>query len=187
MKILVGRHFRATVCLIFQMVVSEVRADTSIGTLNLSGNVPTIFSVTAYGYPGDLDLNGNTSVASDRLVGFFHFRYNADIASLTLQAAQATGLPSTAGGVAYNFGTSFMLKFGTCNTIHATYKVAFSPGAGATSLAGAGKDIKSAATSGLTAGVEETCELMATWGGTAHKIPLAGKYTLDLTLTMVSI
>ena len=46
-------------------------ADTSIATLNVSGNVPVIFSVTARGYPGDLDLSGNVAV-TDRLLGMFH-------------------------------------------------------------------------------------------------------------------
>lgn len=169
------------------MTSVSMAADTSIATLNISGNVPAVFSLTARGYPGDLDLSGNGIVASDRLVGIFHFKYNVDIASLTLQTAEASGLPTNAAGTPYSFGTAFMLKFGTCATIHATYTSPFSPGVGATSLGGAGKDIKSAAASSLTVGREEDCELTATWGGSAATLPLAGKYSLTINMTMVSI
>jgi hypothetical protein len=170
---------------------AAMAADTSIATLNVSGNVPTIFSVTARGYPGDLDLSGNVSVAN-RLLGVFHFKYNVDIASLTLQSAQAEGVPSSAvgAGTNYAFGANFTLMFGACTTIEATYKAAFDPRpvlSGGLGLA-AGIDIKDpATTAALTAGREEDCNLSASWGGNASNIPLAGKYTLDLTLTMVSI
>ena len=165
-------------------------ADTSVAVLNISGNVPTIFSVTARGYPGDLDLSGSV-IVTDRLVGIFHFKYNVDLASLTLKSAQADGVPSsgTAAGTGYSFGTSFSMKFGTCATIAATYKAAFIPLVGTPAVdIGAGVDIKDATTtSSLTAGREEDCNLTASWHGNASSLPLAGKYTLALTLTMVSI
>lgn len=185
------RHLFLTVLMLTSQILSPMAfaADTSIATLNISGNVPTIFSVTARGYPGDLDLSGDVAV-NDRLIGIFHFKYNVDIASLTLQSAETDGVPSssTAAGDAYAFDTtSFRLKFGACTTIHATYKAAFNPLPAGVNL-GAGVDIKDAATTaGLTAGREEDCDLTATWTGNTSSIPLAGKYSLSLTLTMVSI
>ena len=45
--------------------------DTSIALLNLSGSVPEVFSVTARGLPGDLDLTPNVVVVN-RLIGILH-------------------------------------------------------------------------------------------------------------------
>ena len=112
------KHLRQLITaalLIFVQLVSPLAlaADTSIAVMNITGNVPAIFSVTARGYPGDLDLSGNVSV-TDRLLGMFHFKYNVDLASLTLQSAETDGVPSktTAAGSAYSFAaTSFRLKF----------------------------------------------------------------------------
>ena len=171
-------------------------ADTSVAALNISGNTPVIFNVSARGYPGDLDLGGNGVVASDRLLGSFHFKYNVGIASMTLKSAEVDGIPSsaTATGNGYKFGTAFNLKFGACTSIDATYKASWAPVVGTPAVdLGAGIDIKDAATTSqaalntLGAGREEDCDLTATWGGATSAIPLAGKYTLSLTLTMVSI
>lgn len=171
-------------------------ADTSVATLNVSGNTPVIFNVSARGYPGDLDLGGNGVVASDRLIGSFHFKYNVGIATMTLKSAQVDGIPSKTllTGSGYGFGTAFKLKIGTCASVDATYKAAWAPVVGTPAVdLGAGIDIKDAATTSQAAldtlghGVEEDCDLTATWGGAAAAIPLAGKYTLSLTLTMVSI
>ncbi|MGZ3742802.1 MAG: hypothetical protein ACXVB1_01870 [Pseudobdellovibrionaceae bacterium] len=166
-------------------------ADTSIANLNISGNVPVVFSVTARGYPGDLDLSGQVDVV-DRLVGIFHFKYNVDLASLTLKSAETDGVPSSGAGAGtgYAFGAGgFKLKFGACNTVNATYKASFTPGTGAGQVdIGTGVDVKDAATTtGMTAGREEDCSLSATWKGNASSIPLAGKYSLSLTMTMISI
>ncbi len=165
-------------------------ADTSIANLNMSGNVPAIFSVTARGYPGDLDLSGNVAV-NDRLLGIVHLKYNVGIASLTIQSTQASGVPSS-GATGYSFGTAFSLKFSACTSINATYEAAFDPkpvASGGLGL-GAGIDIKDAATTsgaGFTAGIEEDCQLTASWGGNASSLPLAGKYDLAITITMVSL
>ncbi|MEZ0391963.1 MAG: hypothetical protein ACAH59_07095 [Pseudobdellovibrionaceae bacterium] len=173
------------------MPMAALAADTSIANLNISGNVPVIFSITARGYPGDLDLSGKVDVV-DRLVGIFHFKYNVDLASLTLKSAEVDGVPSstTGAGTGYSFGAGgFQLKFGACTTILGTYKALFTPGVGAGKVdIGTGVDIKDGATTvGMTQGREEDCTLGATWKGTNTTLPLAGKYTLALTMTMVSI
>lgn len=154
-------------------------ADTSIAVLNISGNVPTVFSVTARGLPGDLDLTPNVSVAN-RLLGILHFKYNADVASMTLASSTASGVPEKSG-TAYGFGAAGFKVAVTagCSSVDATYNTAFL-------LTNAGVDVKSAAAATLTAGVEEDCSLTATWAGTTSTLPLAGKYSMVINLTMIS-
>ncbi len=172
--------------LVAMMVLSQLvapmsfAADTSIATMNLSGDVPTVFSVTARGYPGDLDLSPNV-VVNDRLLGTFHLKYNVNIASLTLKTDTASGVPEKTGAVAYSFGTTFKVKFSACSSVIAANQALFSP-------TQAGIDVKSATAAALTtSGVEEDCDLSASWGGTAVTLPLAGKYSMTFTLTMISI
>lgn len=171
-------------------------ADTAVASLSISGNTPVIFNVSARGYPGDLDLMGNTSVASDRMIGTFHFKYNVGVASMTLKSTQVAGVPSTgtAANTAYTFNTAFSLKFSACTSIAAAYEAAWAPTVGTPAIdLGAGIDIKDAAATSAAAlvtlghGIEEDCDLTATWGAANAAIPLAGKYYLDLTLTMISI
>lgn len=154
-------------------------ADTSIGTLSLSGNVPVVFSLTVRGLPGDLDLTPGV-VVNDRLLGILHFKYNVDIASLAITSSTASGTPENAVG-AYAFGVAFKYKFLACATIVAANEALFT-------IAGAGAAMADpATTAGLTNGREEDCSLTASWGGTAASLPLAGKYSEVLTFTMVSI
>lgn len=155
-------------------------ADTAIATLNISGNVPTVFSVTARGIPGDLDLTPSVSV-SNRLLGLLHMKYNVDMASLTIKSSTANGVPAN-GGTDYGFGAGGFKVAVTagCASVDATYNTAFT-------LTAAGTDIKSAAAAALTAGVEEDCSLTASWDGTTSTLPLAGKYSMVITVTMVSI
>ena len=55
--------------------------DSAVASINLSGNVPEVFSVTARGLPGDLDLTPGVSV-TDRLIGILHFKFNENAASI---------------------------------------------------------------------------------------------------------
>ncbi len=172
---------------VMQVVTSTaMAADTSIASINMSGNVPTVFSVTARGLPGDLDLTPGVLV-NDRLLGIFHFKYNVDIASLLLTSTSATGTPMN-GATAYPAGTAFTYKFSACQAvIDATGEVNFSI-AGSTSVDFV--EIAAQQPSTLGYGIEEDCLLTSSWGGqaiVAGRIPLAGRYTQTLTLTMVSI
>lgn len=154
-------------------------ADTSIATLNVSGNVPVVFSVTARGIPGDLDLTPDVSV-SNRLLGILHFKYNADVASMEIASSTASGEPEN-GGTAYDFaGAGFQVSVGAgCTSVDATYNTPFT-------LTNAGTDIKSATAAALTNGIEEDCDLLASWTGSSATLPLAGKYSMTITVTMVS-
>src|SRR5258708_38137917 len=168
-----------TLLVILAQIISPLAfaADTAVATLNISGDVPTIFSVTARGIPGDLDLTPGVAV-NNRLLGILHLKYNVNVASLTIASSTASGTPENARSAAYSFCAS-------------GFKVAFTA-AGCTSDAAAnntpflltagGADIKSAAAASLTAGVEEDCSLTATWSGSTATLPLAGKYSLVITI-----
>lgn len=156
--------------------VIAIAADTAISTLNVSGNVPVVFSITTRGLPGDLDLTPGVDV-NDRLLGLIHFKYNKDIANLNIKSDTTTGKPED-GGTAYSFGAGgFNLKFGTCASVGATWESNFT-------ISNTDTDIKDG--TALTAGVEEDCSLMASWDGTTSALPLAGKYSMVITLTMIS-
>ncbi len=159
-----------------------IAADTAVATLNISGDVPTIFNLTARGIPGDLDLSPSVAV-NNRLLGLLHFKYNVNVASIKIASSTASGLPENSSNVAYGFGgAGFKVAFTAtgCTSIDATYNTPFL-------LLSAGTDVKSAASAALTAGVEEDCSLTASWAGTTVSLPLAGKYSMVITVTMVSI
>lgn len=167
------------------LVQPTMAADTSKANLHMSGSVPTIFSVTVRGLPGDLDLTPGV-IVNDRLMGIVHFKYNVDIASLLVTSDSATGTPMN-GGTAYPAGTAFTYKFSTCQAVNATGEAAWSIAA---STSPDFVPIAAEQPSTLTYGIVEDCNLTASWGGqtlTTGQIPLAGKYTQILTITMVSI
>lgn len=156
-------------------------ADTSVATMNVSANVPVVFSVISRGVPGDLDLTPN-SVVNNRTLGLFHFKYNANVASMTIKSDTASGVPED-GGTAYDFAAATPFKVAItagCSSVAAAYNAPFA-------LTQVGTDIKSLTAAALTSGIEEDCELTGTWGGTTTALPLSGKYSLSITLTMVSI
>lgn len=174
--------------LIIQLMIPVSNADVAIGTLNISGNVPVIFSLTVRGLPGDLDLTPGVTV-TDRLLGIIHFKYNVDIASLALTSSTASGVPENSANVAYPFGgVGFKFRFGTCTSVIAAGQANFSIVA-----AGVSDNLEAAAAqqpSTLGYGLDEDCELLASWGGApivAGQIPLADKYSQTLTLTMTSM
>lgn len=170
----------AVVAVIFQMMGPfAFAADTAQGTMQISGNVPVVFSLTTRGIPGDLDLTPGV-IVNDRLLGIFHLKYNVDMASLNIKSSTALGQPMN-GATNYAFGTAMTYKVpAACTSVDATYNAAFS-------LTNVNLDIKSATASGLTTGLEEDCSLTASWGGDTSALPLAGKYSMTITFTMVSI
>jgi hypothetical protein len=158
-------------------------ADVSKATINVSGNVPVVFSVTARGYPGDLDLNTGTVVV-DRLMGILHFKYNVSIASIFLESSTASGLPKLNGaGADYAFAAPMYFKANDgagadCPAIDdAVGKLD-----GATVLTNAGGlDVTEA---GTTVG-DYDCHLTASWTAAATIQP-AGKYSMTITVIMTS-
>ena len=152
-------------------------ADTSIASINISGTVPEFFSVTTRGQPGDLDLSPKVTV-NNRRIGLLHFKYNMNVASITASSSTASGGPEGPG--TYNFQGGFKVSVGAgCASVDPSYNSAFALTAG-------GVDIHSAGSAALTTGVEEDCDLLASWRGTNQALPLAGVYTLNINITMTS-
>ena len=176
------RNLSVIVFVVFSQIFAPyaLAADTAIATLNISGDVPTIFSVTARGVPGDLDLSPSVTV-NNRLLGLVHFKFNVNAASIKISSSTASGVPENASNVAYSFGAAgFKVAFTAgCTSVDATYNTPFL-------LVAAGTDVKSALSAALTAGIQEDCSVTASWAGTTATLPLAGKYLLTITVTMVS-
>ncbi len=156
-------------------------ADTAIAYFNLSGTVPTVFSITTRGLPGDLDLTPNVTV-DRRRIGLMHLKYNRNIASLTISSDTASGGPESTSGAVYNFaGSGFQVSIAAgCLSVAPAYNSPFT-------LPVAGVDVKSPLAANLvTTGIEEDCEILASWQGTTATLPLAGVYKMAVTITMIS-
>jgi hypothetical protein len=167
--------------------VFATAGDTAIANLNVSGTVPAVFSVQARGIPGDLDLTPG-AIVKDRVIGLWHFKYNEDAASIKVSSSTASGGPEeVSAGQAYTFGASFKVgAIGTCVSLAAPFKAS-----GGDLLVPAGVDYSSALAKDLTTnvpvgGVEEDCQIAASWTGTATTLPLAGVYAMTVTVTMVA-
>ncbi len=163
---------------VFTQRSSVLAADTTITSLNLSGTVPTYFSVTPRGMAGDLDLTPNVTV-NNRRIGLLHFKYNANVASITVGSSTPSGGPEGPSGT-YNFQGGFKVSIGAgCFSVDPAFTTPFVLTAG-------GTDVKSAGSTALVAGVEEDCDVLASWRGSNVAIPLAGVYSLNINVTMVS-
>ena len=155
-------------------------ADTTIASFNLSSTVPTVFSVTTRGVPGDLDLSPGVQV-NNRRIGLVHLKYNANVASLVISSSTASGGPTSGGGAAYSFqGGGFKVSVSAgCTSVDPTYNTPFT-------LTNAGTDIKSVLSTALVSGIEEDCDVLGSWTGTAAALPLAGVYSMQVQVTMMS-
>jgi hypothetical protein len=167
--------------LLFGYSAQAGTGDTSIASIGLSGSVPEVFSVTARGLPGDLDLTPNV-VVNNRLIGILRFKFNENAASITIGSSTASGAPQN-GASTYAFSTPFTVSVnGACASLDVATLA--SPGV---SLAVA-TDYKSVLAGALVAnGIEEDCQLQASWGGTVASLPLAGVFSMNVTVTMVAL
>ena len=157
--------------------------DTVQADFFVSGTVPTVFSLSARALPGDLDLTPNAYVFG-RGLGLLHFKFNTDVDKIYIQTNSATGAPKNATSGAPIVANSFKLLIkGSCTsaTLAATLIDNSSPG---TDIASAAAKDLVGTNSGV--GIEEDCELAADWQTTAAYMPLAGKYTLQITVTMIA-
>lgn len=147
------------------------------GSVQLSGNVPEIFTLQSRGVPGDVDLSPGV-VVTDRLLGIFHLKYNLPVGEFKIQTDTTSGLPEDSNGTPIDLTTPMSYKM-ECTSAIATATTA--------AEAGAGKDIKSAA-SALTGGVgiEEDCLLSGSWVGTSSALPLSGYYTMKISVTLTA-
>lgn len=176
------RHiFRFVAAVIMMFPAGSFGADTSIAVIELSGTVPTVFSVTTRGLPGDLDLTPKV-VVDKRRIGLLHFKYNVNVATMVISSDTLSGGPESTSGAAYVFaGAGFQVSFdATCTSVAPAYNSPFT-------LTNTGTDVKSALASALiNSGIEEDCEVLASWQGTTSSLPLAGVYKLGVTITMTS-
>jgi hypothetical protein len=173
-------HFfvKLVAIIIFSTTPTAFAADTSIAGFNISANVPQFFSATTRGVPGDIDLSPNV-VVNNRRIGLVHLKYNINVASLTISSNTASGAPQ-AGGVAYSFQGGFKVAIAAgCASVDPTYNTPFV-------LTAAGTDVKSALSAALVTGIEEDCDITASWVGTSSKLPLAGIYSMTVNVTMTS-
>jgi hypothetical protein len=166
--------------IIFLFIPSAFGADTSIAEVEITSNVPVVFSVTARGQPGDLDLSPNV-IVNNRLIGLLHFKYNVNVASLTISSSTASGGPVATSGAVYNFQGGFKVSIpAPCASVDPSFNTPFI-------LSNAGTDVKSIGSTALTAGIEEDCSVAASWKGTNVGLPLAGVYKLSILVTFTSI
>lgn len=161
--------------------------DISTATLELSGSVPAVFSVTARGLPGDLDLTPGVQV-QNRLIGILHFKYNMDVDTINVVSSTASGKPETAAASAYPFnaGNFVVAPTGACTSLNAA---AFG-GSIAPPLGIDGQSVAAGGVEAAGAGIEEDCQLAATWDGQllgAGQLPIAGVYSMSIQITMTSL
>jgi len=165
--------------LCFGNQVNAGSGDTSIALISLSGSVPEVFSVTARGLPGDLDLTPNV-IVNNRLIGILHFKYNQNVDEITIGGA--------VGGVGYTFNSPFSISTPACQSLNNAAGVGGLDYAGGGVALGAATNYQSALSGALVAtGIEEDCELVASWGGTVQPLPLAGIVTVNITVTMTAL
>lgn len=163
-------------------VPSTGSTTTSIAVININGIVPAIFSVTLDSQPSQVDLSPGVFV-SNLNIGDLHFRYNENVQNITISSSTSSGFPEDSGGNPYQFGGvgGFKVAFqNTCSTVDSAYYVPFT-------LTSVGTDVKSAGSTSLTSGVDEHCQIYATYQGTTASMPLAGSFGMNIVLTMVSI
>lgn len=174
--------FKALLSALF-LIPSVGYSDTSIAVIDIAGIVPAIFSVTLDSQPNQVDLSPGVFV-SNLNIGDLHFRYNENVQNLTISSSTSSGYPENSSGAPYQFGGSggFKVSFqNTCSTIDSTFYNPFP-------LTSVGTDVKSAASGSLTTtGVDEHCQIYATYQGTTTSMPLAGRFDMKIVLTMVSI
>lgn len=157
-------------------------ADTSIASVYVSGVVPAYFSVTANSRPGELDLSSG-AIVSNRTIGLLHFKYNSNIQNLIVSSSTTSGKPEDSGSNPYSFGGTGDFNVGFragCQTVDAIYNTP-------APLTFAGTDMKSAASGALVlSGIEEDCELIASYTASPLSLPMAGRYELRIIIMMVS-
>lgn len=65
--------------------------DSTSTDIAVAGVVPTYFSATLRGQPGDLDLTPRVTV-SNRTIALIHFKFNENVQSLVISSSTASGL-----------------------------------------------------------------------------------------------
>lgn len=156
-------------------------ASTSVANIRVVGYVPSVFRVTSLGQVTDLDLTPGV-VVTNRTIGYLAFMYNENIQTLNISSSTLSGAPEDGGGNAYQFGGSgdFQVAFAAgCDTVDPAYNAPFT-------LTNVGVDVKSALAGALVnQGIQEDCEMTASYTGTTTALPLAGRFEMRIVVTMI--
>lgn len=158
----------------------SAHAFAATGTIQLSGNVAEVFQLQVRGVPGDLDLSPK-SVITDRLLGLLHLKYNKPMTDFSLSADTASGLPEDANGTAIDQAVPMTFTVQNCASADGTAVINATDWGGSTPFTVIAAD---AALAGASTGIEEDCELRASWTGTDAALPLAGVYKMTITATI---
>lgn len=159
-----------------------IAGDQSIANFTVSGLVPTYFTVTSSMISDFIDLTPKVVVVN-RSIGLMRFKYNQNVQTLVVSSSTVSGAPEDPSGNAYSFGGVGGFKVAVragCQSVDATFNTPFT-------LTQAGTDIHSALSANLTtSGIEEDCELTVSYTGTSTNLPLGGRYTMNIVVTMTA-
>lgn len=177
----------ATLVLIWPRVFA---ADTSVATIQISGFVPERVTVTTTTvtpeitftpYAGNGDGDGNGNGGNMKILGFMHFVYNTPVAAITISSDTVTGQPEDGNGRPYSI-QGMNLYFSVlpgCVSVDSSYNFPFE-------LTSAGTDIKSQTAANPPDAVDENCTLTAAWIGNPRRLPMAGKFHMNVKVVLVS-
>lgn len=153
--------------------------DVSTASIYLSGYVPEVFVVTAKSLNSDIVLAPNTKV-TQQPIGAVSFRYNQDIAGISISSSTESGAPENQDG-AYHFQEPFTVGLqGPCQSLNT--KALSKKGI---QLNPEGIELKSKRAGQLTqSGIDEECILTANWksGKTVSAKP--GVYSMNVQVTI---
>jgi len=153
-------------------------ADTQVGSLYISGNVPVVFNLNVRSIPGELDF-GSGTVVTNRLLAILHLRVNIDILTFTITSSTANGEPllgGVGGASAVGAWTTAIAAAPVCTLL--------TPGAFVIGAA-AGPGIAIQDDTPANVAVEEDCYVTGSWTAPVN-VPTAGAYYTTWTLTMIS-
>ncbi len=177
------RLFGSTLVAATLAIAPAASADTSIANIVVSGYVPSFFSVVSTAQPADLDLSPGV-VINGRTIGTLAFLYNISIQSLTVASSTMSGAPEDVNGNPYQFGGTGDFQIAVspgCDSVAPAYQSPFI-------ITNVPVDIKSAAAAALVnSGVQEQCQVSASYVGTNTTLPMAGRFEMRIVVTMVSI
>lgn len=157
---------------------------TSTASFTVYGVVPEVMSVTTETLTQELALEPGMKL-SQKPIANLHFRYNNEAAAIVLSSSTESGsFENEFNKTFFNNPIKIGVK-GECGSLDAK---ALAKGI---ELDSEGVDLKSERSSQLrklNAGIEESCQLVASWNAeTQKRSTKKGVYAMDLIVTMVAL
>ena len=172
-------RFGLLAALVLLPAAAELRAkEESSASFVLSGVVPALVSASIDMNPGALVFNPGERVRG-RVIGRLHLKYNTNLGAVLFAANTPGGIPANASGP-YPFGPQgFSVSIGPCPGIAPALSspIRFPQAAGARVDIGSRRPI--------TASVNASCELLASWDGAEQEVPEGSVYSLGFSLSLV--